>query len=79
MAAAMAGYLRVQSNPVRVRSRLTRHILTVSTACPISETKIVCAGSLLLQPAGEVPDQPLGLVCVIQFPRLTQRLAHRGV
>jgi hypothetical protein len=33
----------VRSAPVAVRNvRLTRHILTVSTACRISETKIVC-------------------------------------
>jgi hypothetical protein len=37
------------------------------------------AGSLLLQPAGEVPDQPFGLVGGVQFPRLTQRLADRGM
>jgi hypothetical protein len=37
------------------------------------------AGRLLLQPAGEVPDQPLGLIGVVQFPRLTQRLANRGM
>ena len=37
------------------------------------------AGSLLLQPAGEVLDQPLGLIGVVQFPRLTQRLANRGM
>jgi hypothetical protein len=30
------------------------------------------AGSPLLQPAGKVPDQPLGLVGVVQFPGLTR-------
>src|SRR5215469_147197 len=37
------------------------------------------AGRLLLQPAGEVSDYPFGLVGVIQFPGLTQHLAHRGM
>src|SRR5215471_15839474 len=37
------------------------------------------AGGLLLQAAGEVADQPFGLVGIIQFPRLTQCLAHRGM
>ena len=37
------------------------------------------AGSLLLQPAGKVSDQPLGLVGIVQSPRLTQHRANRSV
>jgi hypothetical protein len=35
--------------------------------------------SRLLQSTGEVADQPLGIVGIIQFRRLTQRLADAGV
>ena len=36
-------------------------------------------GRDLLQPARQVADQPFRLRRVIQFPRLTQHLAHRGM
>jgi hypothetical protein len=35
-------------------------------------------GGLLLESASEVAQQPFGLVRVVEFPRLPQRLAHRG-
>ena len=37
------------------------------------------AGIVMFQAAGQVLDQPFGLVGVIQFPRLSQRFADTGV
>ena len=37
------------------------------------------AGRLVLEPAGEIAQQPLGFVSVVELPGLSQRLAHRGM
>ena len=37
------------------------------------------AGRLLLEPAGQIERQPLGLVRVVELPGLSERLAHGGV
>jgi hypothetical protein len=37
------------------------------------------AGRLLLEPAGEIAQQPLSLVSVVELPRLSERLARGGV
>lgn len=37
------------------------------------------AGRLVLQTPGEIEDQGLGLLGIVQLPGLAQHLAHRGV